>query len=79
MLRTRVRRATGTTGATLTVTHALGAVPDFYKAVPCSARNVGRTYIPVGTVLTNIISIHNDLQTTVTVDVFCWVWQGRLY
>jgi len=79
MLRTRVRRRTASTGVSLSVTHALGAIPDYYKIVPCSARNVGRTHVVIGTVLTNTIHICNSVQTTVTVDVFCWVYQGRLY
>jgi hypothetical protein len=79
MLRTRVRRTTASTGVTLTVTHGLGAVPDLWSIEPLSDRGVGRTYVVPATVLTNLINIVNSISTTVTVDVFCINWQGRLY
>ena len=79
MLRTRVQRTTGTTGAVLSVTHALGAVPDLWALEPVSGRSLNRTYVTPGTPLTNMICIQNDIQTTCTMDVFVWSYQGRLY
>lgn len=79
MLRTRVRRTTASTAVTLTVTHGLGAVPDQWIIEPLSDRGVGRTYVVPGTVLTNLINIVNSISTTVTVDVFCINYNGRLY
>jgi len=79
MLRTRVRRATASTGVTLTVTHSLGAVPDIWSLEPVSARSLNRSRVVPGTVLTNLINIVNSIQTTCTMDVFVWNYQGRLY
>jgi len=79
MLRSRNRVRTASTGVSLTVTHGLGVVPDLYLITPLSARNLGCTYVRAASVLTNTIDICNSVQTTVTVDVFCWAYQGRLY
>jgi len=79
MLRARTRRATASTGVTLTVTHGLGAVPDFWSIAAVSGRNVGRAYVVPATVLTNTIDVVNSVQTTVTLDVFTINYQGRLY
>jgi hypothetical protein len=79
MLRTRVRRTTASTGVTLTVTHGLGAVPDIWTLEPVSARSLNRTRVVPATVLTNLINIVNSIQTTCTMDVFVWNYQGRLY
>jgi len=79
MLRTRVRRTTGSTGVSLTVTHGLGQVPDAWWFVHGSNRGVGFTYMPFGTALTNTIDVCNSNQTTVTLDVFCIFYNGRLY
>ena len=76
----RVRTPT-VTGTSLTVTHALGAVPDFWAITALSARSQNRTYVVGGpaTVLTNLITICNSLQSNCTCDVFTVNYQGRLY
>ena len=79
MLRTRLRRSTGTTGLTMTVTHGLGVVPDFWAIQPLNLRGQGRTYVLPGTIATNIMHIRNAIQSTVSVDVFVIGYQGRLY
>jgi hypothetical protein len=79
MLRTRVQRRTDSTGVILTVTHGLGTTLDAWNLVDVSARGRGRTYHVNGAVTANTINIANSLNTNVTVDVFCWVYQGRLY
>lgn len=79
MLRTRVQRTTASTGVNLSVTHALGAVPDLWTQEPVSARALGATFFVPATVLTNMLCINNPMQTTVTTDVFVWSYQGRLY
>ena len=79
MLRTRVRRTTGSTGVTLTVTHGLGAVPDMWFIEPCSDRSLGRAYAVPGQVLTNTIDVVCSIESTCTLDVFVQNYQGRLY
>ena len=79
MLRTRVRRTTASTGVALTVTHGLGVTLDAWNIVACSARAAGRTYVFPALVGINTITIVNSLQTTCTIDVFAWAYQGRLY
>lgn len=79
MLRTRVRRRTAATGVVLTVTHGLGTTLDAWNIVNVSNRARGRTYVVPGTALANTINVANSIASMVTVDVFCWVYQGRLY
>jgi len=80
MLRTRVRRTTASTGVALTITHGLGTTLDIWWWVPCSARARGGTYRPAAQVPgPQTITLVNNRQTTVTLDVFCIVYQGRLY
>ena len=79
MLRARTRRATASTGVTLTVTHGLGAVPDFWSIAAVSGVGLGRTYVVPATPLTNTIDIVNSVESTVTLDVFTINYQGRLY
>lgn len=79
MLRARTRATTASTGVNLSVSHGLGTVPDLWSIAPMSARDLGRTIVVAGAVGANRICINNPRQTTVTVDVFTWVWQGRLY
>jgi len=79
MLRTRVRRCTASTGVTLTVTHGLGVVPDFWAIQQLNLRGLGCTYVLPGSIGTTRMHIRNALQTTVSVDVFVIGYQGRLY
>ncbi len=82
MLRTRLRRTLNpvATGTVLTVTHGLGSTLDMWWIVPCSGRGLGRTYVPAATLPTAThIRVVNSVGTTVTVDIFCLVFQGRLY
>ena len=81
MLRTRIRATTASTGVNLSVSHGLGTTLDAWNVVDCSARGLGRTFVAGGIVGigANRIVINNAVQTTVTVDVFAWVYQGRLY
>jgi hypothetical protein len=80
MLRTRVRRAIGPTGVAVQITHGLGTTLDMWWWVACSARGRGATYRPVATFPTaTVITLVNSIQTNVTLDVFCLVFQGRLY
>ena len=79
MLRARTRATTASTGVTLSVSHGLGQVPDLWSLAPMSGRDLGRTIVIGGSVGTNRICINNPLQTTVTIDVFTWVYTGRLY
>jgi len=79
MLRRRIRRTTASTGVTLTVTHGLRCVPEFWNLEPVSDRSLGHTYVQVNTVLTNTITIVNSAQTTCTMDVFVMTFKGALY
>ena len=79
MLRARTQRTTDSTGVILTVTHALGAVPDIWMIEPVSDRSLGRAYVVAGTVLTNIINVVCSIESTCTLDVFTINYQGRLY
>jgi hypothetical protein len=79
MLRARTRRTTASTGVTLTVTHGMGQVPDFWSCAAVSNRGLGRTAFITGRQLTNTIDIVNSIQTTVTVDIFTVFYNGRLY
>jgi hypothetical protein len=79
MLRTRVQRTTASTGVALTVTHGLGGTLDFWALVPVSTRGIG-LYRPAATLPTNnVIYVADGLATTVTLDVMCIAYQGRLY
>jgi len=79
MLRSHNAVCTGSTGVTLTVTHGLAQVPDMFWAVHRNGRGVGAGYFPAANVLTNTIDYINSLQSTVSVDIFCWFFDGRLY
>ena len=79
MLRARTRRTTDSTGVNLSVTHGLGAVPDFWAVEDVGPRGVGQTFFVPGTILTNVLNINNALESTCTVDVFTINYQGRLY
>jgi hypothetical protein len=82
MLRTRVQRThnPATTGVALTVTHGLGVTLDMWWIVPISGRGQGRTYRPAAILPgPQTITLTNSRETNVTVDVFCLVFQGRLY
>ena len=79
MLRIVVRRTTGSTGVALTVTHGLGTTLDFWAITPRNLRGhtPGR---PVANYPTaNVIFVCDWMQTTVTMDVLCVAYQGRLY
>jgi len=79
MLRSSVFRSTAGTGVELTVTHALGAVPDVWWI---SARNgiYGTYFASVATaMLTNTLHIANDRASNSSVQVFALNYQGRLY
>lgn len=79
MLRIVVTRTTGSTGVTLTVTHGLGTTLDFWAIAP---RNL-RAYAPgrpaANYPTANVIFVTDWMQTTVTMDVLCVAYQGRLY
>jgi len=79
MLRTRVQTRTGSTGVILSVSHGLGTTLEAWNIVELSARGLGRTYHVPGTAAANRICVRNSIQTTVTVEVFCFAYQGRLY
>jgi len=79
MLRARTQRTTGSTGVTLTVTHGMGAVPDYWNVEPVSDRSQGRAYIVPATYLTNTIDVVCSIESTCTLDVFTVTYQGRLY
>lgn len=80
MLRTRVRRRTGSSGVVLTVTHGLGTTLDFWAIVPRSNRALAPIMaVASGAPTANVIYVADTLATTVTLDVFCIAYQGRLY
>jgi hypothetical protein len=79
MLRTRTLRTTGGTNINFTVTHGLGAVPEFWALECVSGRGMGRTFVVPGTVNTISLQLRNSLMSTVTIDVFCVNYAGRLY
>jgi len=78
MLRSHNVVCTGSTGVSLTVTHGLGVVPDRWFHASRNLRCRG-TYYLAAAVLTNVLTVVNSLESTVSLDVFCWVYQGRLY
>jgi len=75
----RVLLNPATTGVTLTVTHALGTVPDVVFFTPLSNIGQGRTYAPLAGRTADTLTVINSLETNVTVDVYSWAYQGRLY
>jgi hypothetical protein len=77
MLRARVRRCTGTTGLQMSVTHGLGTTADVVWWVGRNRWQPG-TYLVQNTGA-NTVHVVNSLNSNATLDVFCWVWQGRLY
>jgi hypothetical protein len=80
MLRAHLTRTTGAnTNVTLTVTHALGAVPDFWHLESRSDRGMGRHYVMPGTILTNTIGVRNGLVSLASMDIWVINYQGRLY
>jgi len=79
MLRTRIRACTGSTGVVLTILHGLAGTIDAWNIVELNVRGRSWTHSPPNTQTNQRICIANDIQTTVSVDVFCWAWQGRLY
>lgn len=78
MLRTRVQTRTASTGVTLSVSHGLGTTLDAWNIVELSNRGTGVTY-QIGAAGANRICVVNSAQTTVTLEVFAFVYQGRLY
>jgi len=78
MLRARTFRSTGTTGTRLTVTHALGAVPDAWFVAERNDHSYG-CFFPNANILTNTIDIINSLNSDASVDVVTINYQGRLY
>jgi hypothetical protein len=77
MLRSRLTRTN--TNVTLTVTHALGAVPDFWHLESRSDRGMGQNYVMPLSVLTNTIGVRNALRSLVSMDIWVINYQGRLY
>ena len=78
MLRARTRRTTASSSVDLTVTHGLGAVPDYWGIEPVSDVSQGLAYVVPGTVLTNIINVTVPISIA-TLDIFTINYQGRLY
>lgn len=80
MLRAHLIRTTGAnTNVSLTVTHALGAVPDFWHLESRADRGMGQHYVMPGTVLTNTIDVRNGLVSLASMDIWVVNYQGRLY
>jgi hypothetical protein len=79
MLRIRVRRTTGSTGVDLTVTHGLGTTLDWWAFVPVSGRAIAPNRPAAIMPGANVITLEDSLATTVTLDVMCIAYQGRLY
>jgi len=80
MLRASVFRSTGSTGVTLSVTHALGAVPDAYWVSARNNHSWGTYFISVATaMLTNTLHVCNSINSDASIDVFVLNYQGRLY
>jgi len=77
MLRAHVARTF--TARSLTVTHALGAVPDYWHFEKRNDLGLGCHYVDPARVLTNTIAICNSAGSLGTIDVFCINYQGRLY
>lgn len=80
MLRTRVQRRTASTGVALTVTHGLAGTLDFWALMPVSNRAIAPFMaLATGAPTNNVIYVGDGLATTVTLDVICIAYQGRLY
>ena len=79
MLRARNRGTTGSTGVALTLTHALGTIPDVVTFTPTSGLGQDRTYMAPGARSAAVVHVVNSIESTVTVDVTCLAYQGRLY
>ena len=80
MLRTRVRRQFGAGVLTVTITHGLGFAPDYYHRTHISARGGCRSFFGLAELAgTNRIVLRSTVNSQATVDVFCIVYQGRLY
>jgi len=79
MLRSILRRTTASTGVTLSVTHALGTIPDVVTFTPTSGLGQDRTYMAPGARSAAVVHVVNSIESTVTVDVTCLAYQGRLY
>lgn len=80
MLRAHLTRTTGAnTNVSITVTHALGAVPDFWHLESRADRGMGQNYVMPGTVATNTIQCRNALVSLASMDIWVINYQGRLY
>jgi hypothetical protein len=79
MLWRRVRRTTASTGVALTVTHALGVIPEVWMLEPCSDRGLGRSLVVPGTLTATTLIVRNSIGITVTLDVFVFTFKGELY
>lgn len=79
MLRAHVTRTLGSSNVNFTVTHGLGAVPDFWHLEPRSDVGLGASYVMPGSVLTNAMTVRSPLASTASLDIWVINYQGRLY
>jgi len=82
MLRTTIRRHTGTVGGSVSITHGFGITADFWaiqKFGAIGAIRQGNATRVTNSTGANAVRAINTLQTNCTVDVVMLVYQGRLY
>ena len=82
MLRTTIRRTTGTINASHAFTHGLGTTLDFWAISAFGAvgafRPGYRTFVTAAN-STTVIRARNTAITAATIDIVCIVYQGHLY
>jgi len=78
MLRARNRGTTGSTGVALTLTHALGTIPDVVIVTVCNNEGIGPFSDPAARTaqVTNVALWGGS---TCTVEVYAVALAGRLY
>jgi hypothetical protein len=79
MLRSRVQGVTGAVGVAVSIAHGLGATLDAWNVVELEAIGRGRTYVIPASVGPVTLSVRNSIGTAISLEVFCWIYQGRLY
>jgi hypothetical protein len=82
MLRTRIRRVTGTVAASLALTHSLGTTADFVfitRYGGAGAFRPGQRTRLTSMTGANTVRAINTVLLNCTIDVVCGVYQGRLF
>ena len=77
--RTLIQRTTGNPGIALTVTHALGVIPDLVQIMPVSDRSLGRAIVVPLTILTNTVAVVCSIASICTLNVSAFHFSDAPY